>query len=69
VPPARAGRTAAVVADLDLHGAAPGPDGDPRGGGPRVLEHVGERLLHDPVGGEVDTGGQRREIAVDGVPA
>ena len=24
---------------------------DARPGGPRVLEHVGERLLHDPVGG------------------
>jgi hypothetical protein len=34
-------------------------DGDIAGGGPGVLDHVGERLLHDPVGGQVDA---RRDV-------
>ena len=34
-----------------------------RGAG--VLERVGERLLHDAVGGEVDAGGQRARLALD----
>jgi hypothetical protein len=33
--------------------------------GPGVLERVGQRLLHDPVGGQVDAGGQRPRFALD----
>ena len=31
-----------------------------------MLEHVGERLLHDAVGGQVDAGGHRAALALDG---
>ena len=33
--------------------------------GPRVTGHVRQRLLHDPVGGEVDIGRQRPRLTVD----
>ena len=40
---------------------------------PACLSGVGQRLLHDPVGGQVDAGRQRHRLAVDlkvtGVPA
>ena len=52
-------RAGAAVADLDLAGV----DTDLDVGAGRVLEHVRDRLLHDPVGGvvELDLGGADRQ--------
>src|SRR4051794_24618879 len=49
---------AAVVGDLELQGVGPVRDGDARPRGARMLEGVGERLLHDAIGGEVDARGK-----------
>jgi hypothetical protein len=48
---------AAVVLDLDLDVALAVADDDPGVRRPVVLERMRERLLHDPVGGDVDAGG------------
>src|SRR5947208_8488859 len=46
----------AIVAHVDLHVMLPVLEHDLRLGGPRVLERVAERLLHDPEGRQVDAG-------------
>src|SRR5207247_793531 len=46
----------AVVLDLELDPVRSSADDDLRSGGVRVLERVRQRLLDDPVGGEVDAG-------------
>ena len=43
--------------------SAPAERASRRGAPRRVLAHVGERLLHDPVGGEVEAGGQLARLA------
>ena len=63
-PPPKAAHAFAVV--VDLHGQVLLAVGDPDGGGGRagVAGHVGQRLLHDPVGGQVGPGrqGTRRPL-------
>ena len=54
----------AVVADLDLDMVGPVADGDVGLAGMRVLERVGEPLLHDPIGGEVDRAREREGLAL-----
>src|SRR4051794_38950904 len=49
---------AAVVGDRELQRVGPIRDGNARPRGARVLEGVGERLLHDAIGGEVDARGK-----------
>jgi len=44
----------AVVAHFDPYLVRRIPDGHLRVGGAGVLERVGQALLHDPIGGEVD---------------
>ena len=46
--------------DLDLERARLVGEPDPGPGAARVLERVGERLLDDPVGGQLDAGVERR---------
>ena len=58
----------AVVADLDLQLVGPVADGHVRVAGARVLERVGQALLHDPIGGEVDRAREREGLAVDVQP-
>ncbi len=59
-------RTSSTVVDyLELDVVAAVANGHPRMGGPCVLERVGQRLLHDPVGGEVDAGGEPSRLALD----
>ena len=53
---ARSARPCAVVDDLELDRVAARSGRRPRRRRPGVLERVGQRLLHDPVGGEVDAG-------------
>src|SRR5439155_3287562 len=59
------GRSGAVVADLELERRLPVADDDRRLRAPGVLERVRERLLHDPVGGEVDSRRQRCLLTLD----
>ena len=58
VPPMARVEAPAVVLDHRGHGRifTFQQDADPRS--TRVLEHVRERFLHDPVRGEVDSGGK-----------
>ena len=56
---------AAVVGDLDLDGVALVADDDLRARAGGVLGRVGERLLDDPVRGEVDAAGERGRLALD----
>src|SRR4051794_22857604 len=66
VPAVRLARCrGAVVADLEPQRLGLVGDGDPGGRGAGVLERVGERFLHDPIGGELDAGRQRLGFAVD----
>ena len=53
-------RAAAVVDDLDLELVGPVAQVHVGARRPRVLERVGQRLLHDPVGRDVDRLRQRR---------
>jgi hypothetical protein len=55
----------AVVDDVHRELDDPVADGDVRLRRFRVLERVRERLLHDPVGREVEPGRQRRSHALD----
>ncbi len=55
---------ATVVADLELELARPVAHHDLGARRPGVLERVGEALLHDPVGREVDPGRQRPRLAL-----
>src|SRR4051795_4147934 len=67
VPAARqgGGRADAVVGDLQLHRPGPVPDPHPHRGGLRVLERVGQALLHDPVGRQLDADRQLPAVALD----
>src|SRR5690606_9024657 len=69
-PETRAGRRTlrarAVVDDLDAEPVRPVADPDPRGRWPGVSGDVGERLLHDPVGGAVDLAREVARLALDG---
>jgi hypothetical protein len=56
----RGHRAAAVVGHLDPDVLVTVADHDLGAGRAGVLDHVGQGLLHDPVGGQVDPGGQRR---------
>ena len=59
-------RTCSTVVDyLKLDVVAAIANGHTHVGGSRVLERVGQRLLHDPVGGEVDAGRQQPRLALD----
>ena len=58
-------RPSTVVEHLELDVVAAVANRHPRLRGPRVLERVRQRLLHDPVGGEVDAGRQRPRLALD----
>ena len=56
------GSAAAVVGDLQVSSPSPSsarPNRQARGAG--VAHDVGQRLLDDPVGGDLDRGGQRRQ--------
>ena len=55
---------AAAVGDLQLELALAPAHAHLGGGLRRMLEHVGERLLDDPVGGEVEPGRQRPPLAL-----
>jgi hypothetical protein len=55
----------AVVANLELHLVGPVPDGDVGPCGVRVLERVGQALLDDSIGREVDRPWERNALAVD----
>ena len=59
------GRPGAIVGDLDHDFTGAAADTDLRGGLPGVLEHVGQRFLHDPVGRDIHGRGQPRWITVD----
>ena len=65
--PEAVGRRAAqtVVAYLDLELIRPVADGHVRVAGARVLEGVGQALLNDAVGREVDPPRERERLAVD----
>ena len=58
----------AVVADVDLQLVGRVADVDVRVARVRVLERVGQALLDDPVGGEVERARQRDGLAVDVQP-
>ncbi len=51
---------AALVDDLDLHLVRAAAHPDARTRGPPMLEGRGQRLLHDAIGRQLDSGGQRR---------
>ena len=55
----------AVVADLELECCLRVTDDDRCLRPPRVLECVRQRLLHDPIGGQVDPRWQRRLLTLD----
>jgi hypothetical protein len=57
-------RTSSVVCDLELEVAAV-TDNHPRLRRPSVFEHVGERLLHDAVGGDRDAERKRSGLPFD----
>ena len=59
------GRAGAVVVHFDPDLVGRIPDGDLRVAGVGVLERVGETLLNNPVGGDVDPGREREALAVD----
>ena len=65
--PARALRAApspsSAISIVELAGAV--ADRHARAAPGRVLERVGQRLLHDPVGGQVDPARQRAHLALD----
>ena len=61
VPGARA-----VVCDLELEIVRVVTEKDPGARGAGVLEGIRQRLLHDPVGGEVDARRQFSRFAFDG---
>jgi hypothetical protein len=67
VPFAAGAGAAAVVDHLDLDPAGGVADRDPGGGRPGVPDHVGQRLLDDPVGRQVEPGRQlgRRPLDPD----
>src|SRR4029453_10008467 len=54
----------AVVGDLDRHPAVGVGDGDLGPAGPGVTDHVGQRLLHHPVEGQVDGGREAPRLAL-----
>ena len=54
----------AVVGDLDGQLVVPVAEQDPARAGAGVLDHVGQRLLDDPVGRQVDARGQVARLAV-----
>ena len=54
-----------VVADPDEQPRRFVRQRQPHGARLGVAEHVGQRFLDDPVGGQVDRGGQRPRVAVD----
>ena len=57
-PSARAERSRAVVGDADHQVSRCGPATDTsHSRAPGMAQHVGQRLLHDPVGGDLDGGG------------
>ena len=58
-------RRNAVVADVQLQVGAPERERDPDPACIGVLEHIRQRLLHDPVRGEVDGRGQPPRQAFD----
>ena len=58
-------RAVAVVADLDLQLVGAVADRHVGLAGVRVLERVGQALLDDPVGGQVDRARERVRLAVD----
>ena len=63
---ATAGTVAGTVVDhLELECRIRVPNGDPRLRPSGVLEDVGERLLNDPVGGQVKTSGQSAWATLD----
>ena len=62
-PPPRRPPPDAVVGDLDPHLAALARDPHLRPRRPRVAQHVGERLLHDPVARGVHGRRHRAELA------
>ena len=55
-----------VVNDVELDCVAGVADADPCASRVRVLGHVGQRLLHDPKGGELDARRHRRRAGVYG---
>src|SRR6266566_4478575 len=65
VPRAGGGGTVAVVGDLQAYRVVGVPHQDTARGGLSVLDHVGQRLLDDPVGGQVDAGRHRALGAAD----
>src|SRR4029453_5001981 len=54
-----------VVRDLEVDGVPAVADGPPRVRGPCVLDRVRQRLLDDPVGGEVEAGRELDRVALD----
>jgi hypothetical protein len=58
-------RTSSVVCDLELEPSARVTDNHPRLRGTSVFEHVGQRLLHDAVGGDRDAERKRSGLALD----
>ena len=62
--PSAAG-AATIVADLELDGASGLAHDDPRSCGSGVLGGVGERSLHDAVGGEIDARRKRDQLTLD----
>jgi hypothetical protein len=62
---ANAVRAAAGIRDLQGDQAVLVADCDLRAGGPGVLERVGQGILDDPVGGQVDGRRQRPRRALD----
>src|SRR5829696_5131874 len=56
---------AAVVGDLDHHLAVGVTDGHLGPAGPGVADHVGQRLLDDAVGGQVDGGRQPPRLPLE----
>jgi hypothetical protein len=58
-------RGGAVVVDLDDHGAGTVGHPDGRGVGPGMPGDVGQRLLHDPVGGAVHRGRHVAAVSLD----
>jgi hypothetical protein len=59
------GAARAAVADLQRERVRRPRDAHPRGRARAVLADVRERLLHDPVGGQVEAGRHRSWLAVD----
>src|SRR4030095_7065572 len=53
------------VANLDLQSADRVPDPDLRTRSRRVLANVGERLLQDPIGGEINTRREGARLSLD----